>query len=778
MKLKIIIFYAVISHLFFPIAKGQLSNNQPALGIVLEEVGLLTDRTLYISGENIWFKAFVSIKNRQENRQLSNIFYIELYQNKQAVVKRKFQIVDGYVQGMLTIPEEIPSANYYLRAYTQYQRNFPPETFFTTLLSIINPEIPIRKSKTRPVKLVEIIPEGGQIISGLPAKIAIQLNTNLVEIIEESLLTNQYEDTVKPFQIAANGLALIEFTPVDTLEYFLKFKLNTGDTVTEPLPKTNGNGIIVSEGWKNGEVNFYSIPAYRKSNKPEHSLLLYSMDGIKKLELPLSIHKTEQTVVFDPNKLDDGIHYLLLLNSEKEIVAQTTLYRPAKPLQINLNTRKEVFDPREQVQLSISREQNDWDVKTTLTVSVVKKGAVFSVEQEIPPSVVDNPLLLPAFADWMDMTDSIIARQIKATLVLNRDFLNSQKKGQQLLAGQSGETKWLPETRDVSLSGIARNKKTKQVLTDVWVFASVLGPDAQFHAYKTREDGSYFFSLNKLNNTHDLALTMDSIDGVETEFLIYNDFSDNWPAAAAIPLQIDSAQRVLLESMFINHQLAKMFRPKETLLKQTTDSLPFPFTDLQASVKLKDFIALPTMPEVLNELVPYVNLRKRNGKRVLAVVDQTRKNVYDQPLILVDNLPVFNVEEILAINPAKIERIDVIGKVYSFGDLLIEGIVMFHTKTDNFAGIQLPSSLAFVEYQTITPSAAVQFPVYNPQSTTAGHSPDFKNLLYWNPNVQILGDDTTITFYTADEITDYEIIVRGKTADGKAVYGKHEIRVE
>ena len=209
-----------------------------------------------------------------------------------------------------------------------------------------------------------------------------------------------------------------------------------------------------------------------------------------------------------------------------------------------------------------------------------------------------------------------------------------------------------------------------------------------------------------------------------------------------------------------------------------SDSLPFPFTDLQASVSLKDFVALPTMPEVLNELVPYVNVRKRKGKRILVVVDQTRKNVYDNPLILVDNLPVFNVEEILAINPAKIERIDVIGKVYSFGDLLIQGIVMFHTKTDNFAGIQLPSSLAFVEYQTITPSAAVQFPVYNPQNQTPGHSPDFKNLLYWNPNIQISANDTTITFYTADEITDYEIIVRGKTADGSSVFGKLDIQVK
>ena len=413
-----------------------------------------------------------------------------------------------------------------------------------------------------------------------------------------------------------------------------------------------------------------------------------------------------------------------------------------------------------------------------MTVAVVKKGTAFGSSFFLPHSIIDNPLLLSAFSDRLDVSDSIIYRQISAALILNRDFFNAQITVYKSGSGNAKKATWLPETRDVSLSGIIQNKKTKQVLPDIWVYASVLGADAQFHAYKSREDGSFIFSLNHLNNTHELSLTIDSIPGIEAEFLIYNDFSDNWPATQDIPLQIDSSQQLVLESMFVNYQVAQMFEKKEQLRQQSADTLPFPFTDLQASISLKDFVALPTMPEVLNELVSYVNVRKRKGERVLAVVDQTRKNVYDHPLILVDNLPVFNVDEILAINPAKIERIDVIGKVYSFGDLLIEGIVMFHTKTDNFAGIQLPSASVFVDYQTVTPSAAVQFPVYNPQSKTPTHSPDFKNLLYWNPSLPTSNSDTTITFYTADELTDYEIIVRGKTMDGRPVFGKHEIRVE
>jgi len=775
MKQKLNIYLILITIFITPTIMGQdvVGTN------VREEVTLFTDRDLYLSGENIWFNAFISVNNVSENRQLSNVLYIELFQNNRAIVKKKFQIVDGKVEGMLAIPEEIHSANYYLRAYTQYQRNFPPETFFTSLLTIINPEIPVRKSKTRPVKLVEIIPECGQILSGLPAKIAVKLNANLLEIVEKSLLTDQHQNTIDSVQFVENGLALIEFTPNDSLAYFLTFITNTGDTLTEPLSKNSSLGIIISENWKNNKVNFYSNQTYRLSNSPAHWLVLYSIDGVKEFEMAIEIKKAEQTIAFDAGKLEPGLYSLVLKNEEGKVITFTTFYKPSEKSEtVKLSTSKNVFNQREAVQLTLhSQFKNEYE-NSCISLAVVKKGTAFSSNHSLPVFIVENPLLLPIFDNRLNLTDTSINRQITAALILNRYFFNSQIIGYQSGNNNTKKSDWLPETRDVSLSGIIRNTRTGQVLPNIWVYASVLGTDAQFHAYKSREDGSFIFSLNQLNNSHNLSLTIDSIPGIEAEFLIYNDFSDNWPATQDIPLQIDSSQQLVLESMFVNYQVAQMFKKKEQLSEQSADTLPFPFTDLQASISLKDFVALPTMPEVLNELVPYVNVRKRKGEHVLAVVDQTRKNVYDHPLILVDNLPVFNVDEILAINPAKIERIDVIGKVYSFGDLLIEGIVMFHTKTDNFAGIQLPSASIFVEYQTITPSAAVQFPVYNPQNRTPGHSPDFKNLLYWNPNVQISGNDTTITFYTADEVTKYEIIVSGKTADGRPVFGRHEIRVK
>jgi hypothetical protein len=107
----------------------------------LENVMLTTDRTTYFSGEQIWLRAdcWLTVKNDS----LSKVMYVELLDRKsKPVVQKKLQILNGMSSGLIEIPSDILTGNYYIRAYTQYLRNFGRELFYTTELTIINPELP------------------------------------------------------------------------------------------------------------------------------------------------------------------------------------------------------------------------------------------------------------------------------------------------------------------------------------------------------------------------------------------------------------------------------------------------------------------------------------------------------------------------------------------------------------------------------------------------------------------------------------------------------------
>jgi hypothetical protein len=110
-----------------------------------ENVMLTTDRTTYFSGEQIWLRADCWL-TAVKNDSLSKVMYVELLDRKsKPVVQKKLQIINGMSSGLIEIPSDILTGNYYIRAYTQYMRNFERELFYTTELMIINPELPSKE---------------------------------------------------------------------------------------------------------------------------------------------------------------------------------------------------------------------------------------------------------------------------------------------------------------------------------------------------------------------------------------------------------------------------------------------------------------------------------------------------------------------------------------------------------------------------------------------------------------------------------------------------------
>jgi len=103
----------------------------------VEEVGLLTDRTIYIFGEEIQFSA--AILSALPNEE-SKVLYVELITpNGKKIEGNKFLVTGRGARGCLMIPEEVITGIYYLRAYTKYMRNAGPDAYAYVSIKIINP---------------------------------------------------------------------------------------------------------------------------------------------------------------------------------------------------------------------------------------------------------------------------------------------------------------------------------------------------------------------------------------------------------------------------------------------------------------------------------------------------------------------------------------------------------------------------------------------------------------------------------------------------------------
>lgn len=138
-------------------------------------------------------------------------------------------------------------------------------------------------------------------------------------------------------------------------------------------------------------------------------------------------------------------------------------------------------------------------------------------------------------------------------------------------------------------------------------------------------------------------------------------------------------------------------------IKEVGDTLPF-FGKADKDYLLDDYVRFPTMEEVLREFVAEVRVRKQRDKFRIEVLN-VPYNLYfvNEPLILLDGLPVFDTNILMAIDPLKIRNIQVVAKKYYFGTKVLSGIVSFTSYDGDLAGYAIPRQAQVRDVNQVRP---------------------------------------------------------------------------
>jgi hypothetical protein len=115
--------------------------SQNLFGKALEEkIQVCTDRTMYVSGEKVFFSAIIFNIKDTTAEELSRILYCELITpDGNKISGRKYLLKNSSGQGCFTIPEETISGIYFLKFYTRFMRNINTDAYKFIMLKIINP---------------------------------------------------------------------------------------------------------------------------------------------------------------------------------------------------------------------------------------------------------------------------------------------------------------------------------------------------------------------------------------------------------------------------------------------------------------------------------------------------------------------------------------------------------------------------------------------------------------------------------------------------------------
>ncbi|MEY4929838.1 MAG: hypothetical protein RI909_562, partial [Bacteroidota bacterium] len=208
------------------------------------------------------------------------------------------------------------------------------------------------------------------------------------------------------------------------------------------------------------------------------------------------------------------------------------------------------------------------------------------------------------------------------------------------------------------------------------------------------------------------------------------------------------------------------------------DSAAF-FGDASEHYNLDDYTRFPVMEEVMREYVKGVRLRKKDNQFIFKVLNAPKNLVFEnEPLVLLDGVPVFNTDKIMTIDPLKIKHIDVVTKQYYYGKFIFDGIVSYQTYQHDLGGFQFDAGAVVIDYEGLQTKKEFFAPQYETAADRQSRLPDERNLLLWKPDLTIGNKSQVIEFYSSDQTGSYQAIIQGISQQGQPVFQTYTFEVK
>jgi hypothetical protein len=228
-------------------------------------------------------------------------------------------------------------------------------------------------------------------------------------------------------------------------------------------------------------------------------------------------------------------------------------------------------------------------------------------------------------------------------------------------------------------------------------------------------------------------------------------------------------------------QINNIYEPfRQKMNEEPRTFIPDFYGQPENTIKMSDYIELTSLREVVKEIIPNVYTLKQNGKYDFKLINKFRGQPFEnKPLVLVDGVPIYDFEKVLSISSKEIEKTDVINTRYFYSEYVFDGIVSFITKKGNLSAMEFDNSIFRQVYEGCQVKNDFYSPDYSNDLIRNDRIPDFRNTLYWKPDLRTIKDGKAeIEFFTSDESGEYIVVVEGITTDGRRGFSTSTLPVK
>lgn len=758
--------YLCLLSLFFLFCFNQKQFGQDNI-IFNDQYRIHTDRDYYISGENIHFKIYQKKLNKET---FSKVVYLSLTNSiGELVCKAKVEILNGLSYGSLEIPQDTESGYYWLYTYSKWQRNFGIENYNKKRIFIVNPLRGIDYSKANITKSgfnVMVFPEGGSIIGGVDNNIVLIAKGKYGQYVDfEGDIIDDDERIVSSFK-TTNCIGNVNLRPLYGMKYKLKAKYKQKTSYIDLLIE-NKAGLVYDVDFSDKNQAYI-----KRHSNPEGAitpmyLSLYN-NGICYLKYSDIDLSNELMLPIPKNKLIEGVNLLVARDNKGKVVYKKNIdFFQKNSLKISLTTSKNKFNTREKVDVRIKiGTLNDAILNANLSVSIAKLESNHDLNNVALINKLSNKgtFIFEFFDEFMPgiTSDDINQSYANYLRTIIPDTISSFKFDH------------LPEISSPYLEGEIINQQNDLIKEKALVFVTMMDSLRKTDVIESDKDGRFIIQFDKNMIANEVLLQL--VDTINATLKIKNSFEDSFPNITLSPPLLDEAKINYLQQLMFNYQIMEQYYSKAT--KEEGDAIGLSnmfYGKPDTSYVLKKYIDLPSMEEVFHNLIYEVAVKEKKREFTLYMYDKNKEELNFFPLVLIDGVPVTNVNSIMKIIPSKVWKIDIINSYYTIGKKVFGGIISIFSKDGDFAEVKLNKRAEIIGYKSMKRINTVK---NDDISKTDKHLPDLRNTLYWNP--EIIANEKGLaefSFNTSDETGKFLIKIEGISMEGDLGRCYHIIEV-
>ncbi|MEO8820454.1 MAG: hypothetical protein ABI267_01175 [Ginsengibacter sp.] len=749
-----------------------------------EKVYLHTDRSYYLCGEILWFKAYLEDAKNNKPLSLSKVVYVELLnKSHDPVLQTKIGIKDGNGNGSFSLPLSLETGNYELRAYTNWMKNDSVSHFFRKMITVVNTtqNLDTTMVHSHYKYSAEFFPEGGNLVTGLKSLVAFKINDNYGNgVVGSGVIIDQSNDTIAHFQTAHSGMGNFLFTPETGKNYHAVISITGDSSITENLPNAYSGGYIMH---LDDEGNSIKITV-NSSNQNSSGIYLIGTTR-QQIDFSKSSKIENGNASFSINKSDlkDGIAQITLFNENRRPVCERLYFkRPSKKLLIDAKADKQNYNKRNAVNIGLSTSDGSSNpLAGNLSVSVYRldslhqpeNGNIFTylwLSSDIK-GYIENP-------DYYFENDNPETNKALDNLLLTQGWRTFDWNS--LSSGSAASFAYMPENQGPIITGKITDEATGQPAANVLVYLSIPGRRVQLYGCMSNEEGLVHFNMENFYGASQIVLQTNTKEDSIYHLQIFSPFSEQYAVANIPVLTVSEENTDNLEASNLHMEIENAYHQNslEKLQPLMIDTLPFyqkPFK----TYLLDNYTRFTTMEEVMREYVAEVNVVKKQkhyhfntfNERgfELENLQPSEKIMTKDPLVMLDGVPVFDIDKIIAYDPLKVQKLEVVASRYIWGPIQADGIVSFTTYKGDLPGYSLNPHDVILDYNGLQRQRIFYSPDYSTDKAMQSRLPDFRDVLYWSPNINTDAKGKgQISFYTGDIPGKYLVEVQGIAADGDA----------